>query len=86
MDSMQLVGLNTKWYRYQKGWTQETFADKIGFKIAYVSAIETGNTNLTCKNIDAIAKTLNIETELLFNSKTAKMATKLPARVDMYKK
>ena len=86
MDSMQLVGLNTKWYRYKYKWTQEDFADKTGFKMAYISTIETGSANLTCKNIDAIASTLKIEPMLLFDSKTAKSATKLPPRVDMYNK
>jgi len=86
MDSMQLIGLNTKWYRYQKGWTQEIFAEKSGFKMAYISTIETGQANLTCKNIDAIADTFKISQELLFNVKTAKSAQKLPPRVDMYNK
>lgn len=86
MNSMQLVGLNTKWYRYQKNWTQEIFAEKSGFKMAYISTIETGNANLTCKNIDAIADTFKIDQELLFNRKTAKDAKNLPARVDMYNK
>ena len=52
--------------------------------MAYISVIETGNANLTCKNIDLIAKSFNIKPELLFNEKTAKLAQKLPARVDMY--
>ena len=85
MNSMQLVGLNTKYYRHLKGWTQEVFSEKIGFKMAYISTIETGIANLTCKNIDNIAYTLDIKVEQLFNEKTAKMALKLPIRVDMKK-
>lgn len=54
--------------------------------MAYISVIETGNANLTCKNIDFIAKSFNIKPILLFDEKTAKMAKKLPVRVDMYKK
>ena len=79
MTSMELVGLNTKWYRYQNNLTQEQYANKTKFKMAYISVIETGNANLTCKNIDFIAKSL-------FNEKTAKLAQKLPVRVDMYKR
>ena len=60
MTAMQLVGLNTKWFRYKKNRTQEIFAEKSGFKMAYISTIETGNANLTCKNIDNIADTFNI--------------------------
>ena len=32
MTSMQLVGLNTKYYRYQHGLTQEEYANKTKFK------------------------------------------------------
>ncbi len=28
MTSMELVGLNTKWYRYQNNLTQEQYANK----------------------------------------------------------
>ena len=86
MTSMELVGLNTKLYRYQNNLTQEQYANKTKFKMAYISVIETGNANLTCKNIDLIAKSFNIKVELLFNEETAKLAKKLPARVDMYKR
>ena len=83
---MELVGLNTKYYRYQKGWTQEMFAEKTGLKMAYLSTIETGIANLTCKNIDLIAKTFKINVEALFNENTARLALELPARVDKYQK
>lgn len=86
MNSMQLVGLNTKWYRYQNNLTQEQFANKTKFKMAYISTIENGDANLTCKNIDLIAKSFNIKIELLFNEETAEKAKILPNRVDMYNK
>ena len=85
MTSLELIGLNTKWYRYQNNLTQEQYANKTKFKMAYISVIETGNANLTCKNIDFIAKSFNIKPILLFDEKTAKLAKKLPTRVDMYK-
>ena len=80
MTSMELVGLNTKWYRYQNNLTQEQYANKTKFKMAYISVIE------TCKNIDFIAKSFDIKPILLFDEDTAKMAKKLPIRVDMYRK
>ena len=54
--------------------------------MAYISTIETGNANLTCKNIDFIAKSFNIRPDVLFNEETAKLAKNLPIRVDMYNK
>ncbi len=86
MTSMELVGLNTKWYRYQNGLTQEDYANKTKFKMAYISLIETGDANLTCKNIDLIATSFRIHPSQLFNEVTALKAKNLPKRVDMYKK
>ena len=74
MKSMELVGLNTKYYRYQQRLTQEQYANKTKFKIAYISTIETGDANLTCKNIDSIAESLGIKPADLFNEETAKLA------------
>ena len=86
MTSMEIVGINTKWYRYQSFMTQEEYANKTKFKMAYISIIETGDANLTCKNIDFIAKSFGIRPKDLFDEETAKLAKKLPSRVDMYKK
>ena len=86
MKSSNLIGLNTKWYRYQNGITQEKYSELTNFKMAYISVIESGKANLTCKNIDLIAKSLNINVKLLFDMDTALKAKKLPKRVDMYNK
>ena len=86
MNSSAIVGLNTKWYRYKSNLIQEKFAELTGFKTAYLSTIETGEANLTLKNIDLIAKILKISPKDLFDIKTAKSAQKLPRRIDMYKK
>lgn len=86
MTSMELIGLNTKWYRYQKNLTQEKFSEMVNFKMAYLSTIETGYANLTCKNIDILAKKLEIKQEQLFNEETAIKAKNLPKRVDTYTK
>ena len=49
MTSMQLVGLNTKWYIYQNNITQEQYANKTKFKMAYISAF--GDWAKSCVNI-----------------------------------
>lgn len=84
MNSMELIGLNTKWYRYQNNLTQEQFANITKFKMAYISTIENGDANLTCKNIDLISRAFNIKQELLLNEETAQKAKNPPKRVDMY--
>lgn len=84
MKSMELIGLNTKWYRYQRKMTQEKLAEKTNFKMAYINIIECGHANTTCNNIDIIADALCIEPADLFNKQTAIKAKKLPSRVDQY--
>ncbi len=54
--------------------------------MAYISTIENGDANLTCKSIDFIAQSFNIKAKDLFNEKTVLKAKKLPMRVDMLKK
>lgn len=84
MNTQELLGLNTKWHRYQKKMTQEKFAEKTSFKMAYISLIECGRANPTCSNIDVIASALGINVVDLFNKQTAIKAKKLPNRVDQY--
>ncbi len=71
MESMKLIGLNLKWYRYKLGLTQEEFASRTKFKTAFVSTVETGDANLTCSNIDYIADVLKIKPKDLFEESTA---------------
>jgi len=86
MNSMKLIGLNLKWYRYQLGLTQEDYANKTKFKMGYISTIETGEANLTCSNIDYIAKSLNVKPKDLFEESRALEAQKLPPKINMYNK
>lgn len=81
MTLPEIIGLNVKWYRYQNRLTQAQYANKINFKVEYLSIIENGKVNLTCKNLDVLAKSFHIPPELLLNEKTAKFAKKLPNRV-----
>lgn len=81
MTLPEIIGLNVKWYRYQNRLTQAQYANKINFKVEYLSIIENGKVNLTCKNLDVLAKSFHIPPELLLNEKTAKFAKKLPNRI-----
>lgn len=82
--SMELIGLNTKWHRYQNKIIQEKLAEKTKFKPAYISLIECGRANTTCSNIDIIAEALNVKPSDLFNDNTANKAKHLPNRIDKY--
>ncbi len=86
MTLPEIIGLNVKWYRYQNRLTQAQYANKIKFKVAYLSIVESGKVNLTCKNISLLAKSFHIPPELLLNEKTAELAKDLPIRVYRTKK
>lgn len=86
MTSMQLVGLNTKYYRYQHGLTQEEYAIKLNLKWLTLVLLKLVTLILLAKNIDFIAQSFNITPKDLFDEETAKLAKKLPPRIDMYHK
>lgn len=60
------VGLNIRKYRDKKGWSQEQLAFEADLHRAYIGQIERGEKNIGIKNLDIIAKALNINiSELL---------------------
>ena len=77
MNSMQLVGLNIKWYRYKFNMTKEELSKKTKFKVSYISKIEKGIIDLTVDNLDLLANVFSIEPILLLNEETALKAKKL---------
>jgi len=85
MSIYEIVGLNVKYYRYLKHWSQEELAYKGNFKIAYISLIERFEANMTLKNISQLAKILEIEPYKLLVEDTALKAKQLPNRVDLFK-
>ena len=84
MDLLEIVGLNVKYYRYLKHWTQEDLSDNCDFKISYISLIERCEANMTLKNIEYIAKILDVSPDKLLVEQTALEAKKLPSRVDLF--
>ena len=60
------VGLNIRKYREKKEWSQEQLAFEADLHRAYIGQIERGEKNIGIKNLDIIAKALNINvSELL---------------------
>lgn len=65
-DINKQVGFSIKKYRVKKGWTQEELAFKANLHRAYIGQIERGEKNIGLKNLERIAKTLNIKLKDLF--------------------
>ncbi len=59
------VGLNIRKCREQKEWSQEQLAFEANLHRAYIGQIERGEKNIGLKNLEIIAKTLNVKVEKL---------------------
>ena len=60
------VGLRIRTLREKKRWTQEQLAFESDLHRAYIGQIERGEKNIGLKNLEIIAKTLNVKvTEVL---------------------
>lgn len=62
MKSQQLLNLgkSVRYYRIQKGISQEKLAGSIGLHRTYIGAIEQGRQNITFKNMILLADGLGI--------------------------
>ena len=69
-DLYKIIGKNIQNQRLIQGYTQETFAEPMGVSWSYVSKIEAGILNLSLGKILEIADYLNIEVDLLLNTKS----------------
>ncbi len=66
MDIRRILGANSKYFRLQRGLSQEALATKIGADRAYLSSIERGLQNMTIVRIAELAIALDVEiTDLL---------------------
>jgi transcriptional regulator with XRE-family HTH domain len=54
-------GRRVRELRLERKWTQDEFADISGFHRAYVGTVERGETNVTLKNLQILAKALRVK-------------------------
>ncbi len=67
MDNIEKqFGARVRRLRKKGHWTQDEFADLSGFHRAYVGTVERGETNITIRNIETLAKTLGVKMAVLF--------------------
>ena len=70
MNESQLykaVGQRIRFFREEKGLTQQGLADLCNFEKSNISRIETGRTNLTLKSMLTISKALNVQIKQLLD-------------------
>ena len=71
-NARNILANNIVYYRLQKGWSQEDFADKLGTTPTYVSNLENAKRNTRIDYIDHIATVLNVELFQLFERRENK--------------
>lgn len=62
------IGNRIRELRTQTGLSQEKFAQKIGMDRTYFASVELGKRNISIKNIEKIAKGLDISLSELFEN------------------
>ena len=65
-NARKILANNIVYYRLEKGWSQEDFADKLGTTPTYVSNLENAKRNTIIDYIDHIATVLDVELFQLF--------------------
>lgn len=63
----KLFGKQVRERRRELGYSQEAFADLVGYDRTYISGIERGNRNPSIDAIEAIAKALRVRVSVLFD-------------------
>ncbi len=66
MDSVS-IGKKIRYYRENKKWTQEAFAEKIGLSLTYVGMIERGEKVPKLETFIKIANALEVSTDILLS-------------------
>lgn len=79
-DARNILANNIVYYRLQKGWSQEDFADKLGTTPTYVSNLENAKRNTRIDYIDHIAAVLNVELFQLFEKRENIENRRIPRR------
>lgn len=62
---IKILSCNIKYFRKQKGWSQEKLAEQCNLHRTYVGAIERGEKNLTLNSLEVIASALEVKVPVL---------------------
>jgi len=67
-DIVQRIGLNITIIREQRGHTQEKLAELAGLHRAYIGQIERAEKNIGLRNLEKIAKALDVDIRVLVDT------------------
>jgi transcriptional regulator with XRE-family HTH domain len=60
-DLQRSVGANLRRLRVERGFSQEAFADALGYHRTYIGGVERGERNLTLRTVERLAKVLDVD-------------------------
>jgi transcriptional regulator with XRE-family HTH domain len=60
-DLKEIVAINVRRLRYDRGWTQEDLADRVGLSARYVGQIERAQASMTITVLGRIANALKVD-------------------------
>ena len=60
-DLKEIVAINVRRLRHDRGWTQEDLADRVGLSARYVGQIERAQASMTITVLGRIANVFEIE-------------------------
>ena len=69
-DLQRRLGTNLRRLREEQGYSQEAFADVLGYHRTYMGGIERGERNLTLKSVERIAAKLKLDPLTLLSRKS----------------
>jgi transcriptional regulator with XRE-family HTH domain len=67
-DIVKRIGFNITVIRERRGLTQEKLADFAGLHRAYIGQIERGEKNIGLRNLEKIAKALDVDIRVLVDT------------------
>ena len=65
-DLQRRVGANLRRLRIERGFSQEAFADRLGYHRTYIGGVERGERNLTLRTVERLAAALGVDPLDLF--------------------
>ena len=60
-DLRDIVAINVRRLRHDKGWTQEDLADRVGLSVRYVGQIERAQASMTVTVLGRVADAFRVE-------------------------
>jgi transcriptional regulator with XRE-family HTH domain len=70
-DLKEIVAINVRRLRYDRGWTQEDLADRVGLSERYVGQVERAQASMTITVLGRIANALEVEAAKLVTTRAS---------------